>query len=1023
MANTQNHTLGHNLRWDTLHQLKTLQHLDDLFLKHLKEMQPALAVQLELFRANNQIEHSSELSEFLVNIAEKLDDFIIEVFQINKEYSQLKKHSKQYSELYKFRRHFVQRHALHKYPNLGMLSEYNIANIYNQICQYIDEPYTDERFALCALQWLAHPEQHHSELHNAEIWAAYNALQPNASSIFNATEKIDYCDTERMLGCRQTPNIKFEYDKNYDEHHAHLHTHYCLSCHKQSKDSCRLGIINKQSNKFSQNSLGNILAGCPLDQKISEMITAAREGNIVSALAIAMIDNPLIALTGHRICNDCSKSCIFQKQSHVDVPSIESEIFNDVINLPMGVEIYNLLLLWNPLNIRMPLPSKATGKNALIAGIGPSGISMAYYLLRSGHNVTAIDGLKLEPLDIRTKHPIKYWHEYYKTYPQLIADGFGGVAQYGITSRWEKNNLRIIRLILERFSAFKMFGSVMLGKTFTIKDAFENMGFDHICLAFGAGSPNIPHIDNVISARVWPAADFLMSINLQKPYLKNSTAAGMQIRLPLVVIGAGLTAVDSAVEAVKYYIAMVEKVAEIYHAMDDPHIFSIQLSAEHREILQEYLEHAELLKNSRNKLNTIKELGGVKILYRKDTFSAPSYRLNHEELKTALDYGIEILENYHITSFMRNKYGAIESITATPHNINTRTALIATGTNHHKDPLLQVDSKYHEHISILGDMDPKYHGSVVKALASSKDAYPVINNKLNAALYSKSKDNQPLEELLTSKVVKVTKLANDVTELVIHSPAAAYRAKTGQFFKLQPLMTNHGSIIEPIALSPTKIDTNNGNITFILYSAGASSRACSELQVGDAISLMGPAGKALNITNKKLLIIGEHHLNNVLSQIIHSAGINKNNVTHLAFYHNNTPPHHFSEMKEKALFLSYDINSLKQTISQFLKQNSHAIEHMIFALSPQKLRIVQEVITLYAPCIKSETLLLTPMHCMMQGQCGRCVQYKNINSSSEIFFTCKEQYLALQQIDLDNASKRLYQNQLLESIATYCSKI
>ena len=41
----------------------------------------------------------------------------------------------------------------------------------------------------------------------------------------------------------------------------------------------------------------------------------------MSALIVTMIDNPLCAITGHRICNDCMQSCIFQKQEPVDTPS------------------------------------------------------------------------------------------------------------------------------------------------------------------------------------------------------------------------------------------------------------------------------------------------------------------------------------------------------------------------------------------------------------------------------------------------------------------------------------------------------------------------------------------------------------------------------------------------------------------------------------------------------------------------------------------------------------------------------
>ena len=87
--------------------------------------------------------------------------------------------------------------------------------------------------------------------------------------------------------------------------------------------------------------------GCPLGQKISQMNEVYRKGYIIGALAIIMIDNPLLPLTGHRICNDCVKSCIYQKQPGVDVPSVESKILQDVLVLPYGFEIYYLLSQWH----------------------------------------------------------------------------------------------------------------------------------------------------------------------------------------------------------------------------------------------------------------------------------------------------------------------------------------------------------------------------------------------------------------------------------------------------------------------------------------------------------------------------------------------------------------------------------------------------------------------------------------------------------------------------------------------------
>ena len=58
--------------------------------------------------------------------------------------------------------------------------------------------------------------------------------------------------------------------------------------------------------------------------------------------------------TGHRICNDCMKGCIFQKQEPVNIPQIETGVLTDVLELPYGFEIYGLLTRWNPLNPSRP---------------------------------------------------------------------------------------------------------------------------------------------------------------------------------------------------------------------------------------------------------------------------------------------------------------------------------------------------------------------------------------------------------------------------------------------------------------------------------------------------------------------------------------------------------------------------------------------------------------------------------------------------------------------------------------------
>ncbi len=104
------------------------------------------------------------------------------------------------------------------------------------------------------------------------------------------------------------------------------------------------------------------------------------------------IDNPMCAATGHRICNDCMKSCIFQKQEPVDIPQVETRTLKDVLELPWGFEIYGLLTRWNPLNFARPLSAPAADYKVLVVGLGPAGFTLSHHLMNDGHTVAAVDG-------------------------------------------------------------------------------------------------------------------------------------------------------------------------------------------------------------------------------------------------------------------------------------------------------------------------------------------------------------------------------------------------------------------------------------------------------------------------------------------------------------------------------------------------------------------------------------------------------------------------------------------------------
>ena len=224
---------------------------------------------------------------------------------------------------------------------------------------------------------------------------------------------------------------------------------YCMICHEREKDSCSKGIHEKDG-LIKKNPLGVETKGCPLDEKISEMHYLRREGYPLAALAMVMLDNPMCAGTGHRICNDCMKGCIFQKQEPVNIPKIETSVLTDILSLKDGLELYALLMEWNPLNVKRPYTLPYNGNKVLVVGLGPAGYTLSHYLLNEGFAVVAVEGLKIESAldiyDLKKGDPLPSFKDTIeRELDERIISGFGGVSEYGITSRWDKNFLTILQ--------------------------------------------------------------------------------------------------------------------------------------------------------------------------------------------------------------------------------------------------------------------------------------------------------------------------------------------------------------------------------------------------------------------------------------------------------------------------------------------------------------------------------------------------------------------------------------------------
>ncbi len=560
--------------------------------------------------------------------------------------------------------------------------------------------------------------------------------------------------------------------------------HYCIFCHERKKDSCSRGFQEKDD-KYKVNPLGIPLEGCPLDERIGEMNFLRADGDSIAGLAMVMIDNPMCPGTGHRICNDCMKSCIFQKQDPVDIPQIETGVLTDVLFLPWGFEIYSLLTRWNPLNVRRPVALPYNGKNVLVVGLGPAGYTLAHYLTHEGFGVVAIDGLKIEPIEEKwLREPIRDARVLWDELDERILSGFGGVSEYGITVRWDKNFLKVIRIALERKQNLRVYGGVRFGGTLTIEDAFDELGFDHIAIAAGAGTPTIVRMKNNLIRGIRKASDFLMALQLTGAF-KKASMANLQVRLPAVVIGGGLTAIDTATELFAYYPVQVEKILERYELMSADFGEATVRAAydrEEQEILDEFLEHGRAIRAERvraaaageqpNFIPLVRAWGGVSIAYRKSMLDSPAYRLNHEEVIKSLEEGIYYVENISPVEALADDFGHIRALLFEKQIVEdgrwkdsgvvvempARSVMVAAGTSpnviYEKEhpgtfkldkynqffqsyavsgaELIEGDGFFTSYqrgdkrITFYGDNHPRYAGNVVKAMASARDGYPHI---------------------------------------------------------------------------------------------------------------------------------------------------------------------------------------------------------------------------------------------------------------------------------------------------------
>lgn len=803
--------LNHGFTFAELFTPESLQRIDGLFLERLCERDAKVHDTLLAWREGRENLAPRQVSELLLACGPVLEDFVANLFNIQQALEETRNRTLTHDPVFHFKKFFVQRRARRRLLKKEEFENFAELDVWlTQSLKQAGVDTTDRELAIGKYgeQLLKDEKANTDPIEKLTRWCLRALTVPEGKAAvkgwvsFRLPEGIDHQklvpifpindSVGRVAGppehLRARDGFKLT-DPRMNAREIQNEINYCIYCHDHDGDFCSKGFPEKKGEPdkgLKINPLGVTLTGCPLDEKISEMHGLKKSGYAIGALAMITVDNPMCAATGHRICNDCMKACIYQKQDPVNIPQAETRILTDVLDLPWGVEIYDLLIRWNPLRPKQWLPKPYNGLKVLVFGMGPAGFTLAHHMLMEGFAVVGAEGLKIEPLpDKLVREPIRDFTTLEESLDTRIMAGFGGVAEYGITNRWDKNFLKLIYMSLARRPHFQVFGGVRFGGTLTVEDAWD-LGFDHIAICIGAGLPQALPVPGSLAPGMRQANDFLMALQLTGA-AKHSSLANLQVRLPAVVIGGGLTGVDTATEIQAYYIVQVEKMLERYETLvKDKGEPAVRLGLDNAslKILDEFLAHGHAVRAERERarktgvepdfLKLIRQWGGVTIAYRKGMNQSPAYTRNHEEIIKAFEEGIYYAEGLDPKEARTDQDGQVDALVARrlrPDEngkwmdtgeeviIPARAILVATGARpnvayefEHKGHFHKERGHYQTHHDVEGKLEPipvaphckigdfgpftSYYGAHGHRVSFLGDTHPVFHGSVVKAIAS-----------------------------------------------------------------------------------------------------------------------------------------------------------------------------------------------------------------------------------------------------------------------------------------------
>lgn len=314
-------------------------------------------------------------------------------------------------------------------------------------------------------------------------------------------------------------------------------------------DEVCLGYDKEEAIKEASRCLGcknpRCVSKCPVSIEIPNFINEIKNGNFEEAAKVIAKDSALPAICG-RVCpqeNQCEGQCVLGiKGEAVSIGKLERFVAD----------------FSRENNIDLSNREKDKGIKVAVIGSGPAGLTCAGDLAKMGYDVTIFEAL----------------HE------------AGGVLVYGIPEfRLPKDTVVKGEIENVKKLGVKIETNVIVGRTVTIDELFEEEGFKAVFVGSGAGLPKFMGIKGENSNGVFSANEFLTRSNLMKAF-KEGYSTPIKSGSKVAVVGGGNVAMDAARTALRLgsevhivYRRSEEELParkeEVHHAKEEGVIFDI----------------------------------------------------------------------------------------------------------------------------------------------------------------------------------------------------------------------------------------------------------------------------------------------------------------------------------------------------------------------------------------------------------------------------------------------------------------